>query len=76
MTPFAPPSPSNPTGSRTSEPTSTATTETVALTNTRYVYRAQSAEGDDSLVVEIDVTYAPQVSVRDGQGATHWQFST
>ena len=53
-----------------------ATTESVAITNTRYVYRARSAEGAETLVVEVDITDAPQVVIRDGDGAALWQFGT
>jgi glycosidase len=54
----------------------TATTESVAITNTRYVYRARSADGDETLVVEVDVTDEPQVVIRDGDGAALWQLGT
>jgi glycosidase len=54
----------------------TATTESVAITNTRYVYRARSADGTDTLVVEVDVTDTPQVVVRDGDGTVLWELGT
>src|SRR5665647_816764 len=50
----------------------TATTEAIAITNTRYVYRAPSADRADTLVVEVDVTDAPCVVIRDGDGAALW----
>lgn len=52
----------------------TATTEAVELTNTRYVYRVQSADGAGSLTVELDVTDAPRVQIRDDAGATLWHW--
>jgi glycosidase len=54
----------------------TATTESVAITNTRYVYRVRSAGGGDALVVEIDLTDAPRVVIRDGDGTALWPVGT
>jgi len=53
----------------------TATTEPMTLTNTRYVYRVRSADDDGAaLVVEIDLTDAPRVEIRDDAGATLWHW--
>ncbi|WP_229715872.1 alpha-amylase family protein [Mangrovihabitans endophyticus] len=49
-----------------------ARTETVELTNTRYVYRATGKADGESLTVELDVTQQPRASVRDAQGQVLW----
>jgi glycosidase len=54
----------------------TATTESIAITNTRYVYRARASKGAETLVVEVDVTDAPQIVIRNGDGGTLWQLGT
>lgn len=53
----------------------TATTSTVTLTNTRYVYRATAADGGASIVVDLDLTAAPAVTVTDDAGARLWRWS-
>ncbi|GLY00346.1 alpha-amylase family protein [Actinoplanes sp. NBRC 101535] len=50
----------------------TATTESRELTNTRYVYRTRSRDGDDHLDVEIDLAGPPAVTVRDRSGQVLW----
>jgi len=45
-----------------------ARTEQVELSNTRYVYRTCSADGEESLTVELDVTDTPRAAVRDAAG--------
>lgn len=52
----------------------TATTEAVELTNTRYVYRARAAAGDASLTVEVDITDAPRVTITDAAGGVLWRY--
>ncbi|MFT4051893.1 MAG: alpha-amylase family protein [Microbacterium sp.] len=50
----------------------TATTETLALENTRYVYRARSADGGAFLDVTIDLDRAPAVTIRGPRGEVLW----
>lgn len=52
----------------------TATTEALTLTNTRYVYRTRSADGATSLTVDMDVSDAPRVAIRDDAGASVWHW--
>ena len=51
-----------------------ATTRTLELTNTRYVYAPTSPDGADSLVVELDVSGAPRAEVRTPDGATLFRY--
>lgn len=51
----------------------TATTRTLELTNTRYRYRAEAADGRAGLEVELDVTGTRRATVRADDGAVLWQ---
>lgn len=51
-----------------------ARTEAVELSNTRYLYRAHPLDGDEALVVELDVTDAPRAVVRDAGGTVLYSF--
>ena len=53
----------------------TATTRPLELSNTRYRYRAEAADGGAALEVELDVTGAARATVRD-DGAVLWQSTT
>jgi len=46
----------------------TARTQAVDLTNTRYVYRTTSADGAESLIVELDLIGGPRAQVRAVDG--------
>jgi len=46
-----------------------ARTAAVELTSTRYVYRAQAADGSAALLVELDVSGTPRAVIRDDSGA-------
>lgn len=50
----------------------TATTQMLALENTRCTYRARAAEGEAFLEVNIDLDQAPAVTIRDAAGETLW----
>lgn len=50
----------------------TATTETMGLENTRYVYRAHSADGASFLEVIIDLDRTPAVTIQGMTGETLW----
>lgn len=51
----------------------TATTEPLELTNTRYRYRAVAADAAAALVVELDTTGSPRATVRDDDGTLLWE---
>ncbi|GEN78493.1 alpha-amylase family glycosyl hydrolase [Actinotalea fermentans] len=51
----------------------TATTRTLELTNTRYRYRAEAADGGAALEVELDVSGTPRATVRADDGALLWE---
>lgn len=53
----------------------TATTEALVLENTRYVYRAISADRRSWLEVSVDLQRRPAVEIRDARGATIWSQS-
>lgn len=50
----------------------TARTAKVSVDNTRYVYRARAAEGQDELRVDIDLDRVPAVRIRSATGETLW----
>lgn len=50
-----------------------ATTRALELTNTRYRYRAESADGAGALEVDLDVSDGARATVRDAAGAVLWQ---
>lgn len=52
----------------------TARTEALELTNTRYRYRAVSADGGAALEIELDVADAPRATVRGDAGTVLWQW--
>ena len=51
----------------------TACTRPLELTNTRYRYRAEAADGGAALEVELDVADSPRATVRADDGAVLWQ---
>ncbi|GAB2454214.1 alpha-amylase family protein [Xylanimonas ulmi] len=54
----------------------TARTEAVELSNTRFVYRTVAADGGASLRVELDVADTPRAVVRAADGAQLWPLPT
>jgi cyclomaltodextrinase len=50
----------------------TASTTTLHLDNTRYTYRATTADGSDWLDVHVDLDDTPSVTIRDRDGRTLW----
>lgn len=53
----------------------TATTESVSLENTRYVYRVRAADGAGILVVDIDLDDTPAVTIRNDLGELLWSHT-
>ncbi len=51
----------------------TATTEALAVENTRYGYRAGSRDGESHLDVELDLTAGVAVTIRDSSGRELWR---
>ena len=52
-----------------------ATTRTLELTNTRYVYAPTSPDGADSLVVDLDVSRAPRAQIRTPAGEVLFSYA-
>ena len=52
-----------------------ARTETLTLTNERYVYRSQAPDASDAVVVELDVTGAPRAAITGAAGEPLWDWT-